>query len=216
MAAITATVTPPDTIIATYANEIYIAPAVVFATGQTTVYATGDNGTYQTGAAHDYSILTTGQYAGTVNIVLNGKTDAHSNACVYDAASKLMWSRTVSASVGPTSNGLLPWTVNVNGEGIFEYAAAANAALLAGYSDWRVPNTNELGGLAKYDIAQNGAMPDNTAFPTVNPTWVIWTSTTFPYGEVEVYALQRQFNFIVCTYWLKTDTSQVLLVRSPL
>ena len=97
-------------------------------TGQTTVYVAGDDGTYQAGDAKRYSVLTAGQYAGTTNITLNGKTDSHSNNVVRDLNTGLMWSRYALASVGPNSNGTLPWTTNANGEGIFAYCAAANAA----------------------------------------------------------------------------------------
>ncbi len=107
--------------------------ALILKTGQTTSYVTGDDGDLEIGEPHRYYVLSTGQYSGTTNITINAKTDAHSNACVLDEATGLMWSRTLSASVGPTSNGLLPWTTNGSGEGIFTYAAAANAASLAGY-----------------------------------------------------------------------------------
>ena len=112
-------------------------------TGQVTSYGSGtgvDDGALQKGRSKSYTILTTGQYSGTTNITINAKTDAHSNNCVVDNRTKLMWSRYVSASVGPASDGKIPWTTKGSVEGIFTYVAAANAATLAGYSDWRIPN----------------------------------------------------------------------------
>lgn len=177
-------------------------------TGQTTVYITGDNGTYQTGYDHRYEVLTTGQYSGTTAITVNGKTDTHSNACVKDHQFKLMWSRTVSASVGPASNGLLPWTTNGSGEGIFTYVAAANTAGLAGYTDWRVPNINESQSLADFE-APSG-FPNTTAFPSI-PTNT-WTSTTRP--DVTANALKTQYAVGYPSSDVKTITWTVLLVRS--
>ena len=148
-------------------------------TGQTTQYGGYlDDGFYEKGAAKEYIIHTLLQYAGTTNIVLNAKTDVHSNNCVYDKRTQLMWSRYVAASVGPAADGKLPWTTNVNGEGIFTYCAAANAALLAGYSDWRVPNDLEVLNLR--DMEQPNASPDGVAFPGWPITDEFWSSTTIP------------------------------------
>ncbi len=154
-------------------------------TGQLTQYGGYlDDGYYKKGLSKLYTILTTGQYAGTTNITLNNKTDVHSNNCVYDRRTKLWWSRYVSKSVGAASDGRLPWTTNVNGEGIFPYVAAANAAKVGGYSDWRAPNINELKSLADYEIP-NGA-PDATAFPgwprTSATTDLVYSATTSAYN----------------------------------
>ena len=107
--------------------------------------------------------MDSGQYSGTTNITLNAKTDVKSNNCVLDNNTGLMWSRYVSASVGPGSDGKLPWTTNVDGEGIFAYADAANAASLAGYDDWRVGNLVELQSLVM--VNPGSGVPDTTAFP---------------------------------------------------
>lgn len=157
-----------------------IRRALLLATGQTTSYGSGagvDDGGLEIGQLHRYTILTAGQYSGTVNITINSKTDTHSNECVFDDSTGLMWSRTTSAGVGPTSNGLLPWTTNANSEGIFTYLSAANAASLAGYTNWRVPNLFELVTLANYEVTN--AAPDATAFPSW-PVLYLWSSTTRP------------------------------------
>ena len=150
----------------------------LLATGQTTSYGSGtgvDDGGYEKGIVKSYTVLTTGQYSGTTNITINGKTDVHSNGCAIDNNTGLMWSRTVSASVGPTSNGLIPWTTNANGEGIFPYCAAANVAGLAGYSDWRIPNYFELVSIMDYEAPS--ALPNSAAF-TIASGIVITSSTT--------------------------------------
>ena len=181
---------------------------MILKTNQTTQYGGYlDDGYYQTGASKSLVALTTGQYSGSTNIVLNGKTDVHSNACVWDAVNRLLWSRTLAASVGPTSNGLLSWTTNANGEGIYSYAAAANAASLAGYnSGWRNPDINELQSIMDYEAKK----ADGIAF-VPNITLYPWSSTS-----VNGTANALYFYFAGCYSYpqAKTLTASCLLVRS--
>lgn len=179
-------------------------------TGQTTQYGGyADDGYYQKGLSKKYSILTAGQYAGTTNITLNAKTDAHSNNCVYDQRTKLMWSRYATGSIGPASDGKLPWTTNGDGEGIFTYADAANAAKLAGYSDWRIPNSIELTSLRATKAANSN--PDPTAFPS--PSWnkELWSSTTL--SQADTYAHYISFVYGDDYRDSKAATYYVALVR---
>lgn len=150
-------------------------------TGQTTVYVVGDDGTTQKGRPKSYSILTLGQYSGFTNIILNGKTDIHSNNCVLDLRTKLMWSRNASGSVGPTSNGKLPFTTNGNGEGLFAYISAANIAMLSGYSNWRTPNAEEAISIMDYEAPT--AAPDSVAFPSWPISDYFNTASTRP-GQI--------------------------------
>lgn len=171
-------------------------------TGQVTEYGSGagaDDGYHESGVAHRFEVLTTGQYSGTTNITINAKTDAHTNEVVIDHARKLMWSRLLSNSVGPTSNGILAWTTNASGEGIFTYEAAANSASLAGHTGWRVPSMNELNDLR--DMEVSNANPDATAFPSGWSTNV-WSSTTYPLATtyaMAVYFISGEIRFAIKT-----------------
>lgn len=148
--------------------------ALLIKTGQTVSYAAGDDGDLELGESHNYEILTTGQYSGTTDIVLNGKTDTHSNNCVKDHATGFMWSRVFSVGVGPTSNGLLAFSGA--SENYFLYKDAANTANLGGHTDWFVPNRKMV--LDMLILAAPASQVDATAFPAISSA--IATSTTAP------------------------------------
>lgn len=140
--------------------------------------ATNNNGVYTTLSASVNSIV----IKGTLNsnepqgaTVTIAKQEAHSNACVLDNNTGLMWSQAVSGKVGSASDGKLPWTTQANGYGIFPYAVAANTALLGGYGDWRIANIDEMFSILNF--ANNYFVPDTTAFP-ISPSSYCWTSTT--------------------------------------
>ncbi len=183
-------------------------------TGQTTDYTpagrtTKDDGGFQRGLAgskadNQYHILTSGQYSGTTNITVNGFTEAHTNECVQDKVTGLMWSRTHSTLIyGPGTQGLL-WddTAGAN-EDIFEYCDQANISALAGFSDWRVSNIYELYSLVS--IESPTGEPNLTAFPV----WTssnIYSSSTRPSNSVS--ALMVSFSSGNVTLGTKTSTRE--------
>lgn len=192
----------------------------LLSTGQITSYGSGsgaDDGALRVGTPKAYQIETVGRYSGTTTIVVNGKSDIHSNNVVIDlnvrnpaTGNNLMWSRYASASVGAASDGKLEWTSTGAGgtlQGLFPYCAAANVALLAGYGDWRVPNEFEAMSLFGQKTAD--AYPNPTAFPS--PPTDIWTSTTR--GQASGNAFNLRFNIGDAITLSKTSTSFVLLVR---
>jgi hypothetical protein len=184
----------------------------LLATGQLTSYGSGtgvDDGALKKGIVKRYTVLTTGQYSGNTNITINSKTDAHSNNCVFDDHTGLMWSRYAAASVGPSSNGTLPWTTNGNGEGIFPYVAAANANALGGHSDWKIPNALELVSIIDYE-APTGA-PDSVAFPSYPLGTATWSSTTVVNATAN--SVSATFSGGNLSNNVKTTNYYVLLVR---
>lgn len=179
-------------------------------TGQTTQYGSyPDDGDLEKGLSRLYAVLDAGQYAGTVLITLYDKTDLISNNCIYDQRTKLMWSRYPSDGLGPASDGKLPWTTNVNGEGIFPYVALANVAKLAGYSDWRIPNILECFSLVLFEAPAISVDP--TAWP-LGLTVSMWSATTRPSSTSNAVSFVGGGNLIGLS--LKTATALCLLVRS--
>ncbi len=135
------------------------------------------------------------------------KREAHSNNCVLDLKTGLMWSRYVSGNMGLASDGALPWTTVTGGYGIFPYRLAANAGSgMAGFTDWRIPNIMELGVMTVYGV--NPANLDLTAFPAF-PTSYIWTSTTDPSTTTWAMTIAGELR----EKRLKTSNYLIIMVR---
>jgi hypothetical protein len=187
--------------------------AKLLATGQTTSYGSGtgvDDGALKKGIVKRYVVTAPGT---TTNITINSKTDVHTNNTVFDTHTELTWSQVGSASVGPTSDGKLPWTTTGSGgtaEGIFPYVAAANAATLGGFSDWRIPNYFEL--LSLMDCEAPTSLPDATAFPSWINTVAYWSSTTRSTSTTRAFSVDFIDNTTTPSQ-NKTATFLCILVR---
>lgn len=169
--------------------------------------------------------VTTGNVAGTitcaaatfvtetpVGAITISKREAHSNNCVLDNNTGLMWSRytTSGAKLGAASDGKLPWTGQPYD--VFQYAAAANAALLTGYADWRIPNNWEL--ISLMDLEAPSGAPDVVAFPgwpVGGAADVISSSTTRPDDTTRL--LGGLYLWGIGSGTLKTSAIQCVLVR---
>jgi hypothetical protein len=173
-------------------------------TGQTTKYVDGDDGDLEIGVARSFTTLDTGQYSGATDITLNGNTDAQSNNCIQDNVTGLMWMANLAGlagiDYGKGATNYYPWTTDVNGIGVFAYCVAANAALLGGHGDWRVPNDIEAKSLINYD----------TGVPYSPWNYGFWTSNTSPLNNTNALYLAATG---VASVDVKTGTYNVLLVR---
>lgn len=159
--------------------------------------------------------VTTGNVAGTITCTgatfVNGtpagavtikKREAHSNNCVLDNVTGLMWSRTRCDKMGAASDGKMPWTGVAYD--IFAYCAAANAASLSGFTDWRVPNVFELLSL----FTQPTIVPDATTFPSF-PASAVFSSTSLAGGGYRYAVLFSDGRVLYYT----TEAMYCILVR---
>lgn len=169
-----------------------------------------DDGALQLGLPLSYNILTTGQYSGTTNITVNLKTDTHSNECVKDNNTGLMWTRAEARNIGPNSDGLLHWddTAGSN-EDVFEYCDQANLAVLSGYNDWRVPNIKEIHSLSEHQLP--APFIYDPAFPGINNNYY-WSSTSYDTNPTQAYAYHTVTGEIRLGA-KTTATRAILLVR---
>lgn len=164
--------------------------------------------------------VTTGGVAGTITCtgatfvtktpagaVTIKKREAHSNNCVLDNNTGLMWSRYVAGKMGPASDGKMPWTGQLYD--IFQYAAAANVALLGGYGDWRAANRNELISLMSEESSTTA--PDAAVFPGW-PTSSVWSSSTWP-PDTNCARIVRFGGYGYLTYDPKTYSYFFALIR---
>lgn len=180
-------------------------------TGQITQYGgENDDGFYEKGISDNMLLLNSGEYSGTTNITVNAKTDVHSNNCVLDRHSGLMYSNSPSASVGAASNGTLFWEDAVNGETIFAFANAANTALLSGYSDWRVVNIAEMVSIFSYEIPT--AAPNVLLFSSMDSN-NIFSSTTYPVTTTSAYVCSTYSGQVIAQSKTAFSSAKCLLVR---
>ena len=187
------------------------------------MFKTGDVIVVSGSASNDgvYNV-STGNVAGTIRTteatvlgaagpsVSIAKREALSNNCVQDLVTGRMWARYTSAenaAMGAASDGKMPWTGKLYD--IFQWCAAANAASLGGYSDWREPNDMELAGLRNMETPN--ALPDSTAFPGWSIADYYWSSTTRPNSTS--YAMLVHFASGSVYFYTKSTTYFASLVR---
>ena len=135
-------------------------------TGQTSCYnasgtviactGTGQDGALQEGVAWP-SPRFTNNNDGTITDNLNG----------------LMWTQNADAPGPPGCN---PGTT-VTWQGALNYAACLNTNIYLGYTDWRLPNREELRTLVNYGQTNPGTWLNTQGFSNVQANWY-WSSTT--------------------------------------
>jgi hypothetical protein len=94
-------------------------------------------------------------------------------------------------------------------QSIFSFCAAANAASLGGYTDWRIPVDVSLKSLC--DMEQPSALPNATAFPSWSGADHYWSATTLP--NITPYAMFMHFTYGYVNYSFKTNVYFLALVR---
>ena len=92
---------------------------------------------------------------------------------------------------------------------IFAYCAAANAASLGGYTDWRIPYDIELANIR--DMEASTAAPNATAFPSWPTDDYILSGTTYPNNTSN--AMVVNFNTGNITSSNKTNAYYAALIR---
>lgn len=157
-------------------------------TGQTLVYRTGDDGSFQAGWWKARTIV-------------NNKTrfvakTIGSDDVVIDLATGLMWAANGNAAGcnnGDTGN----WNVAI------DYPLALD---FAGFTDWRLPNINELISIINYSVSNPSI--NGTFFPNTGSD-KYWTSTNYlPTGQNRFY-VRFDYGF---TY--NSAPTELYLIRS--
>ena len=189
----------------------------VISDSQTTSYSPGTNTCSDIDgvrASKSYGALTLGQFSGTTTITLNSIDDVHTNSCVVDKRTGLIWNRDVSQKIyGTGAEGLL-WdaTAEAGGladEDIWTYCDTANTAGLSGFSDWRIPTMIEMLTIINFEAPTS--LPDTTYFPSF-PQDNFWISTTRPNSTTNGYNVNTASGQVLSAAKITTH-ARVCLVR---
>ena len=182
------------------------------AAGGETIVVTGsasNNGTFTTVSATANTVVFVEAITDEADAPMTtfAKREAMSNNTVLDNNTGLTWLRYVNLKMGIAGAGTMPWTGQLYD--IFAYCAAANAVSLGGYTDWRIPNINEIYSLMGMEAPQG--IPNATAFPA-GFTGNIWSSTTRP-GSTSSALLWNGASEGRAAGALKTTAYNAVLVR---
>jgi hypothetical protein len=128
---------------------------------------------------------------------------------VTDTATGLMWAQCSQGQSGAAcATGTatrMTWSAALTA------AVTANTAAYKGYSDWRLPDENELESILDITVATDPAI-NLTAFPATPVSSVYWSSTT--YAPVPAGAWSVYFNGGGASGDDKANSYLVRLVRS--
>jgi hypothetical protein len=126
-------------------------------------------------------------------------TGGDSGAVVRDNLTGLLWPRDAGTpTVSRCTGAVMQW------QDALGYVDCLNAVGYLGFSDWRLPNVNELESLVDYSRS-NPALPLNHPFTSVQ-TRGYWSSTTAPWATGEAWVLGGYSGSLGCDW--KTNVSQ--------
>ncbi|MBF0539076.1 MAG: DUF1566 domain-containing protein, partial [Nitrospirae bacterium] len=124
-------------------------------TGQTTTYAAGDDGALQEGVAWP-----------------NPRFTDNRDQTMTDNLTGLLWTKNANTpTVGNCTGGPNTW------QAALDYVACLNTANYLGYSDWRLPNINELESLFNMGVTNLSAWFNSEGFTFLKYSHY-WSSTT--------------------------------------
>jgi len=138
---------------------VQAAPADLPETGQTTCYDTAGAIIVCTGTGQDGDLKAGVAWPAPRFVV---GTDVTTKGCVTDNLTGLMWVRTPSAIS-------VTWIAALT---------SANGLTLCGFSDWRLPNVNELESLVNSEVADQATFLNDQGFSGV-PVGYYWSSSGY-------------------------------------
>jgi len=166
------------------ASMVWAQAAPVAKTGQTTSYATGDDGDLQKGVASPTPRFFD-RLDGTVTDNLTG----------------LMWAKDANLAGAMTWAEALAYANNLS---------FGNAGCGGPYTDWRLPNANELASLVDKSN-YNPALPTGHPFSNVQSSYY-WSSTTLAGYTDSAWHVSMGYGLVY--YYTKTTSYPVWPVRS--
>jgi hypothetical protein len=164
------------------ASAILLSAVNLPKTGQTTSYSTDDDGSLQKGVTWPSPRFTV------------GTTGAEAD-CITDNLTGLMWVKSPDSTTRE-------WT---------DALTYANDLSLCGYSDWRLPNINELESLVNAEWSNIASWLNTQGFSNVLASYY-WSSTTGAYYTGDAWVVGMSYGYV--SYGYKANDFYVLPVRA--
>jgi len=163
-----------------------------------------------------FLFLTSPAFAGTVNLPKTGQTKCYDTAgnqitcsgtgqdganqagvappsprfqvngdCVTDSLTGLMWAKNANLP-----NGYRTW---------YQAVDFCNSLNLCGYTDWRLPNVNELESLINANEANSATWLNAQGFTNVQ-AYYYWSSTTYAYFPGGAWIVDMWYGYVLYDY----------------
>lgn len=110
-----------------------------------------------------------------------------SESCMTDNLTGLMWPRNANLF-----SGIQTWTIALTEVESMNAKPSAKGYNLCGYTDWRLPNINELVSLVNYGQTSPAIWLESQGFSSVQSTSNYWSSSV--YASSKGYAWYVSFN----------------------
>ncbi len=189
---------------AIYAWAVAGTSTVLPQTAQTTCYNTVGTPIACAGTGQDGELQAGVSWVPATRFTNNG------DGTITDDLTGLMWAEDVNEMIIMDPGYDMDGTVNdgrVTWEHALDYVDWLNSVNYHGYSDWRLPNVNELSSLLHYEYGTNWLYDSgfNSIYPELPQAQTFWSSTTYEISRANVKIVNDVY--LLLTNQSKTSTT---------
>lgn len=136
----------------------------------------------------------------------NPRFTNNGDGTVTDRLTGLVWTKDAGTpTAGVCSGGYKTW------QGALDYVTCLNSMNYLGYTDWRLPNVNELESLINADEPNSAVWLNTQGFTNVQ-SYYYWSSSTYAFSTYYAWIVNMWNGYVDFNF--KTHSSYVWPVRS--